>query len=55
MNINDIIIILSDIKYELKYAISNISLDKYTDSIYNLLTINDLLEELENKLSKENF
>ena len=52
---NEIIIILSDIKNELKYAVSNISLDKYTDSIYNLLTINDLLEEIENKLSKENY
>ena len=55
MNLQKIILIIDEIYYELKQSISNVSLSKYSDSIYSLLDIYDSIHELESELSKSTF
>lgn len=46
---------LCEMTYLIKQIISNISLDRYTDSMFDLLNVLDNIEIINEELNKENF
>lgn len=55
MNIIKIKDELCEITYLIKQIISKVSLDCYTDSIFDLLNVLDNIEIINEELNKENF
>ena len=46
---------LYEMTYIIKQIIANVSLEKYEDSIYDLLSILDYVHSIRNEINKENF